>query len=700
MLGGRYLLQGRIGDGGMGDVWRAEDPILGRSVAIKLLLPMLADDAAFVARFRKEARILAALDHPGIVTIYDYGESTDDDGRDTIYLVMQLIDGHALSRRVQLPIAEALAIIAQVLDALHAAHERGIVHRDIKPSNLIIRANKQITVTDFGIARDLAGTRITATNAILGSAAYISPEQANGEPATPKADVYATGVVAYQLLTGELPFQADSAAETAVKHITQPAPPLPDSFPAPVRELIAIALNKRPDDRYPTAAAMADAVREALRLSITTSELSAIKSESSGSGAAPTDTKPHQPTLADSHRPTLAEPKLTRKADAESPAGEDQPGENPARTDEAAPQHHEQAPDWPQLFTSRIARRVGYLSVLAAGIVVIIIVGMVQTRDQPEDKSPTSVDISWHSKDVGQLAVTTLNNEPTLVSALEDDHVRLIDPVKGTPIGTDLLTNEFSGSPIYLTQLDNRPIMVRGVGTEALSVYDLVSHTPLGGAIFDTPDKPVFTALTLGSLDDRQVIVAGTHLGVIRVWDLITHQQVGDPMTGKAYALRTATVNDQTVLVASLEDGSIQVFDLASHQVFKQFKPFDYPLSDMRITTINGRQVIVGWTDSLVGVWDLATGEQQGALIAVNVWFAQFFEYQGQALLATGSANSGVLHFWNLETHQPVRKSYETGLIAISGLTSTTIKGKPVIVMASDREDRTVVKELKPILGA
>ncbi|MCX5015912.1 serine/threonine protein kinase [Streptomyces sp. NBC_00555] len=205
--------------------------------AVKILLPELLDDDMFAARFRREAKLLAALRHPGIVDIHDYGESDGGgDGRGA-YIVMELIEGRSLederADRGPLPVADVLEIAAQALDALHTAHRRRIVHRDIKPSNLRLRPDGRIVVTDFGIARSLAGGRFTASHAMLGTAHCIAPEQAEDIAAVAASDMYSLGVVCYELLTGELPFTGASVLEVVLKHIREPARPCPQTSPTP-----------------------------------------------------------------------------------------------------------------------------------------------------------------------------------------------------------------------------------------------------------------------------------------------------------------------------------------------------------------------------------------------------------------------------------------------------------------------------------
>jgi serine/threonine-protein kinase len=262
----RYRLEDRLATGGMGDVWRAGDVLLGRTVAIKILLPTLGEDPSFGTRFRSEARMLAALDHPGVVRVYDYGETTGPEGGPIAYLVMEYVDGqplsHLLAERQRLGPADAMAIVAQAAQALHAAHRAGIVHRDVKPSNLLLKPDGAVMLVDFGVARSAAATTsVTRTNAIVGTAMYMAPEQASGGRVSPATDIYALGAVAYHCLAGHPPFIGGSPLEIALRHVTEEPPPLPDDVPEPVRELVGRALAKDPAHRFADAASFADAAR-------------------------------------------------------------------------------------------------------------------------------------------------------------------------------------------------------------------------------------------------------------------------------------------------------------------------------------------------------------------------------------------------------------------------------------------------------
>lgn len=265
-LGGRYRLDERIATGGMGDVWKAQDTVLGRTVAVKIMQSALLEEPGFVERFRAEARVMATINHPGVVKVYDYGETQVDGGGHIAYLVMEYVDGEALSRTLtrvgRLTPQRTLDLLAQAGDALQAAHDHGIVHRDVKPGNLLVRPDGRLVLTDFGIARSAMSGQLTTAGSILGTASYVSPEQASGSSAiTPASDVYSLGVVGYQCLSGRRPFEGDNPVQVAMKHIRDTPPPLPADVPPAVRQLVERAMAKDPGQRWPGAASMADAAR-------------------------------------------------------------------------------------------------------------------------------------------------------------------------------------------------------------------------------------------------------------------------------------------------------------------------------------------------------------------------------------------------------------------------------------------------------
>ncbi|WFE41562.1 serine/threonine protein kinase [Micromonospora sp. WMMD998] len=267
MLSDRYRLDARIATGGMGAVWKCTDTLLGRVVAVKVMLPSLLADPEFTTRFRAEARMLAALRHPGIVQVHDFGSATLAGDSRVSYLVMEYVDGRPLTSWVRqagrLDPASTMSVVEQAAQALHAAHLAGIVHRDVKPGNLLVKRDGTVVLVDFGLARAHTMAGLTAAHMVLGTASYMSPEQASGQPVSPATDVYALGAVAYYCLVGRPPFDGDHPIQVAMRHVQDEPAPLPPTTPPAVVEVIARALAKSPRDRFPTAAALAEGARGA-----------------------------------------------------------------------------------------------------------------------------------------------------------------------------------------------------------------------------------------------------------------------------------------------------------------------------------------------------------------------------------------------------------------------------------------------------
>src|SRR5437588_6907026 len=257
LFDGRYRIVRKLGTGGMANVYLAEDEVLGRRVAIKILNDRHAGDEQFIERFRREAKNAAALSHPNIVSIYDRGEAEG-----TYYIAMEYLDGRSLKElivsRGPAPVNVAIDYVRQILAALRFAHRHGIVHRDIKPHNVLVDAEGRLKVTDFGIAR-AGASQMTEAGSIIGTAQYLSPEQAKGSPVDQTSDLYSVGVVLYELLTGTVPFGGDTPVEIAMKHLSSvPEPPSAHraEIPRDLDYVVMRALAKDPAERYQSAEEM------------------------------------------------------------------------------------------------------------------------------------------------------------------------------------------------------------------------------------------------------------------------------------------------------------------------------------------------------------------------------------------------------------------------------------------------------------
>jgi eukaryotic-like serine/threonine-protein kinase len=308
LFDGRYRVLRKLGSGGMADVYLAEDEELGRRIAIKILNERHAADEQFVERFRREAKNAAGLSHPNIVQIYDRGE-----GEGTYYIAMEYLEGRTLKEAVAgrqpLPIREAIGYARQILAALRFAHRKGIVHRDIKPHNALMDDDGRLKVSDFGIARAGAASQMTEAGSIIGTAQYLSPEQARGAPVDHRSDLYSLGIVLYELLTGAVPFTGDTPVEIAMKHLSKvPEPPSAKrpEIPRALDQVVLRALAKDSEDRYGSAEELdAELARVADGLPVSTETAEAATAVLAGAGVtdtaqtaiarAPAPARPHTP---------------------------------------------------------------------------------------------------------------------------------------------------------------------------------------------------------------------------------------------------------------------------------------------------------------------------------------------------------------------------------------------------------------------
>jgi serine/threonine-protein kinase len=378
MIVDRYRLEGRLGVGGMSTVQLAFDKRLERHVAVKLLAEHLADDPAFVSRFRREALSAARLVHPNIVQVFDFGF---DETHHQHFIVMEHVPGHScaelLRDRGHLDVDVAVEIIIQACRGLDYAHRGGVVHRDVKPGNLLVSDSEVVKLADFGIARAADQSSITQVGSVLGTAAYLSPEQARGEEAGPRADLYSLGVVAYQLMSGRLPYEASSLSELALKQQREAPIPLVDLNPRVPPELgraVATALAIDQESRPADALAFAEAIRNAAD---GLGPLDPTAATAHLGSAATTRVLPDvtDETIAISSQPRAAAPRTARTAREVSPGPRTAPRQVPAR----APARRESermvdTTDRRRAGASRTARRMAVLAMLAIVFVAAVVV--------------------------------------------------------------------------------------------------------------------------------------------------------------------------------------------------------------------------------------------------------------------------------------------------------------------------------------
>jgi serine/threonine-protein kinase len=421
----RYVIERKLGSGGMADVYLAEDQELGRRVALKLLDDRHASDEQFVERFRREAQSAAGLNHPSIVSIFDRGYAEG-----TYYIAMEYLDGRTLKELLvkngPTPVPIAIDYARQILGALAFAHRNAIVHRDIKPHNIVVGGDGRLKVTDFGIARSGA-SQMTEAGSIVGTAQYLSPEQARGAPVDPRSDIYSLGVVLYEMLTGKVPFSGDTPVEIAMKHLSQvPEPPskLREGIPHDLDAVVMRALAKDPEQRYGTAEEMdADLARVARGVAVSRETEDAMTQVLSGAGISTAQTMIQRP------RTNVTPP---------APPAYRQPGyydyEEPPRGRSI----------WPWL--------------LALGLIIAGGIGgwflYTKIQDQLNSNKPVAVpDVLLLQKDLAKLKITQAGLSPQIVQGTSDTvapgAVAKEEPSSGTKIG--------KGSTVTLTISIGKP---------------------------------------------------------------------------------------------------------------------------------------------------------------------------------------------------------------------------------------------------
>jgi eukaryotic-like serine/threonine-protein kinase len=463
----RYVIKRKLGSGGMADVYLAEDQELGRRVALKLLDERHASDEQFVERFRREAQSAASLNHPNIVSIFDRGRAEG-----TYYIAMEYLDGRTLKellvRNGPTPIPIAIDYARQILGALSFAHRNGIIHRDIKPHNIIVGTDGRLKVTDFGIARSGA-SQMTEAGSIVGTAQYLSPEQARGAPVDPRSDLYSLGIVLYEMLTGKVPFTGDTPVEIAMKHLSQvPEPPsqVRPEVPHDLDAVVMRALAKDPEQRYASSEEMdADLARVARGVAVSRETEDAMTQVLAGAGV------------------TSAQTMVTRARPVAAPPAP------PVYRSPTPYYDYEEPPRgrsiWPWL--------------LALGLIIAGAIGgwflYTKIQDQLLTNRPVAVpDVTLLQKDLAKLKIEQAGLTPRLLTAASDTvprgQISTQDPGGGAKIG--------KGSTVTLTVSTGKPRVlvpdVRGRSvTDAVTALAQIGLNPKIHRVFSSQQPDVVT---------------------------------------------------------------------------------------------------------------------------------------------------------------------------------------------------------------
>jgi serine/threonine-protein kinase len=496
LIGGRYRLIAPLGEGGMATLWRAVDEQLDREVAVKLLREQFSSDAGFAARFKQEARSAGSLSHPNIVPVYDYGT----DGTDGIqFIVMQLIEGQDLAsilrERTVLSTDDAVKVAIGVASALEVAHRRGIVHRDVKPGNILITDDGDVKVTDFGIARAVSEASMTVTGTTLGSVHYFSPEQARGDEVTGASDVYALGIVLYEMLTGRRPFEGDSAAGVALKRLTEdPQPPTAHRpVPAGLSAIVMRALERDPARRFPDAGSFAEALRVWQRDPAAGASATATAGAAGAAGAAAAaGSSPPAAPIPPAGEPTVYVPPRVARPSDRAPMAQGGPPRRPA------PRHDEQESGswWVWLLALLAVILLGAIGFLGAQII-----GGLGPNGTPSPSVGELTLPNWEGQPIAGVREaanglglrTHVNREPS--DDVEVDHVIRTEPAGGSTVRVGDLIEIYVSSgrdevlvPTLVGQTEDQAVQtLSAAGLRLGSVSEEPSAQPAGRVIRSDP---------------------------------------------------------------------------------------------------------------------------------------------------------------------------------------------------------------------
>jgi serine/threonine-protein kinase len=634
MLAGTYRLDERIGAGGMGEVWRAIDEKLDRVVAVKVMNPALLADPGFVHRFRVEARAMAKIRHPGVVAVYAF-----DDDASGAFLVMEYIDGGSLTdlldRDKRLPPARTMDLMAQTADALQAAHERGIVHRDVKPANLLIRRDGTVVLTDFGIARMQEATQLTPTGAVIGTWSYLAPEQVLGKPVTPRSDVYAVGLIAFECLTGRRPFDRGSPAATAMARLNDPPPTLAAGVPPEVCAVLERALAREPAHRWPSAAELAAACRR-----VTT--------------RGPATLRPAKPVP---QAPPPPAPMAALSANVPPPAarkrGTGRRGRSPRPEPGTEPYvQHGVIRHGCAVESVAVGELQGAAVAVTGGHDGKIRIWDLATRQE------TGSPLSGHNGAVESIAIGLMHSTPIVVSGSDDRTMRTWDLTTGRQIGKPLTGHDGWRVSVALADVSSMPIAISGSGGK-VRMRDVATGQQIGNPLVHhrllrLSMDPGYLAVAVGELHGTSIAVSGGR-ATLRVWDLAARTSIGHTLPagrGEVWCVAVGELHGTTIAVSGGASGTLRVWDLATGE------PIGSPLTGHKgqincvaIADLQGTpSAITGSDDRTVRVWDLATGRAAGRPLTGHkgqITCVAVADLDGTATAITGS-DDRTLRLWPL----------------------------------------------------
>ncbi|GAA4059089.1 hypothetical protein GCM10022214_09400 [Actinomadura miaoliensis] len=621
LLSGRYELLEVLGRGAMGVVYRARDRELERIAAVKVLPAQMLRDEDFRARFRREARAAAGLSHPNIAVVHDIGE--DAGGEQPVpYLVMELVQGRTLAdllREAPPTPAEAGRIVLAVLDALEHSHGRDIVHRDIKPANIMVHrtgGQVRVKVMDFGIAKLMSetATRLTATGMLIGTPSYMSPEQADGKPADARSDLYSTGCVLYEMLTGRPPFTGDSPTVVLFQHIQKTPQPPSRLNPAlaPFWDgVLATALAKDPQERYRDAAAMRQAIE--------------------AGSATPTVQVP-PPAFAPATRLDGPAPTETTLPAPGSPYREERP------VPESTTPDHVAAPPRRLLTRRRLLTGLGAAG-LAAGL---------PTAYYAFDRRGTATllgrPLAGHNAAIKSVVFSP--DGKILATGSVDDTVRLWDVAARTPIGRPLTSHYDSVLSVAFSP--DGKTLATGSADDTLQLWDVAARTPIG--------RPLVSGTDVGSVvfspDGKLLVTSDANMSV-RFWAVATRTPVGRPIDHNSTINSVAFSPDGKILATGDADMTVRLWDVATRtQIGRPLTGHTAGVESVAFSP-DGKVLATGGMDKTARLWGVDTSIPIGRPLdhdsAVN---SVAFSPDGK-VLATGGADR-TARLWDVAARSPI----------------------------------------------